>query len=80
MVKVLMIMHHIVLCILGIDLVSGGHHLHLWVDHAEPKSEFQAEQVEWVFGGPQASSCEKANIVVITASPGALTNNPCILL
>jgi hypothetical protein len=31
----------------------------------------QSEQeVQWVFGGPQASSYEDANIVVIKASPG----------
>jgi hypothetical protein len=33
-----------------------------------------------VVGGPQASSSEDANIVVIKASSGALTNNPCLLL
>jgi hypothetical protein len=36
--------------------------------------EIQAEQVQWVFGGGQASSCEEANIVVIKASTGA--SNP----
>jgi hypothetical protein len=49
------------------------------VDHAELKSEFQAEQVQWVFEGSQASNCEDTNIIVIKASPGALTNPPCIL-
>jgi hypothetical protein len=40
----------------------------------------QAEQeVQWVFGDPQASSCVDANNVVIRASPGALTNAPCLL-
>jgi hypothetical protein len=33
-----------------------------------------------VVGGPQTSSSEDANIVVIKASSGALTNNPCLLL
>jgi hypothetical protein len=42
--------------------------MHIRVDHAEPKSEIQAEQVQREFGGPQASSCEDANIVVIKAS------------
>jgi hypothetical protein len=41
------------------------------IDHVEPKSEIQAKQVQGVFGGPQASSCEDANIVVIKASPEA---------
>jgi hypothetical protein len=44
--------------------------MHIRVYHAEPKTEIQAEQVPGVFGGPQASSCEDANIVVIKASPG----------
>jgi hypothetical protein len=38
----------------------------------ELKIEVQAEQkVQWVIGGPQASSCEDTNIVMIKASPGA---------
>ncbi len=64
-------MHHIALCTSCIALFNCGHLLHIRVDHAEPESEFQAEQVQWVFGGPQASSCEDANIVVIKASPDA---------
>jgi hypothetical protein len=63
-------MHHIALCTACIALVNGGHLLHMCVDHAEPKSKFRAEQVQWVFGGPQASSCEEANIVAIKTSPG----------
>jgi hypothetical protein len=40
----------------------------------------QAEQeVQWEFGGPQASSCMDVNIIVIKASAGALTNAPCLL-
>jgi hypothetical protein len=34
----------------------------------------QAEQVQWVFGGPQASSCEDANIVGSRQAPVHLTN------
>jgi hypothetical protein len=45
--------------------------MHMRVDHAKPESEFQAEQVQGVFRGPQASSCEDANIVVIKACPGS---------
>jgi hypothetical protein len=40
-------MHHSALCTPCIALVSGGHVLHMRVDHAEPESEFQAEQVQW---------------------------------
>jgi hypothetical protein len=38
-----------------------GHLLHIWVDHVEPRTEDQAEQVQWVFGDPQASSYEDTN-------------------
>jgi hypothetical protein len=69
-----MIMHHIALC--------TPHTLHYLIvaifsyalDHAEPKTKIQVEQVQWVFRGPQASSCEDANIIVIKASPEA--SNP----
>jgi hypothetical protein len=54
------------------------HHMRLFytLDHAEPQTEIQAEQVQWVFRGPQASSCDDANIVVIKANPG--TSHPII--
>jgi hypothetical protein len=44
------------------------------VDHAELESESQVEQIQWVLRGPQASSCEDTNIIVIKASHGA--SNP----
>ncbi len=69
MVKLLMIMHHIALCTPCIALVNGGHLLHMRVDHAEPESEFQADQVQWTFGGPKASSYEDANIVESRQAP-----------
>jgi hypothetical protein len=65
-------MYHIALCTPYIALFNYSHLLHIWVDHAEPESEFQAEQVRWLFEGPQASSGEDANIVVMKASPNAL--------
>jgi hypothetical protein len=49
------------------------------IDHVEPKSEIQAKQVQGVFGGPQPSSCEDANIVVSKVSPGASHQSPCLL-
>jgi hypothetical protein len=49
------------------------------IDPAESKTEIQVEQVEWVFGGPQSSSYEDANIVVIKASPSAFNHAPCLL-
>jgi hypothetical protein len=38
--------------------------------------EIQAEQVQRVFGGPQVSSCEDVNIVVIKASSGVSNHYP----
>jgi hypothetical protein len=67
-------MHHIALCTLWIALCNCGHFFAYALDHAEPKPEFQAEQIQGVFGGPQASSCEDANIIVINASPDALNH------
>jgi hypothetical protein len=75
-----MIMHHTVPCTPCIVLFNCDHLLHIRIDHTELESEFQAEQVRWVFEGPQASSDEDANIAVIKASPSALTNDPCLLL
>jgi hypothetical protein len=39
------------------------------MDNVEPKTNIQVQQAQGVFGGPQASSCEDANIVVIKAGP-----------
>jgi hypothetical protein len=66
----LMIIHYIALCIPCIALFNCGHLLHILVDHVELKTEDQAEQAQWVFRCPQASSAEDANIVVIKANPG----------
>jgi hypothetical protein len=57
-------MHHIALCIPCIALVNGGHLLHMQVDHVEPETEIQVEQVRWVFGGSQASSGEDTNLAL----------------
>jgi hypothetical protein len=63
MIRILMIMHHIALCTPCIALCNYDHLLHIRVDHVEPKTENQAEQVQWVFRDPQASSCEDTDIV-----------------
>jgi hypothetical protein len=55
-------------------------HVRVRVDHAEPKSEFQAQQVQRVFGGTQASNCEDANIVVIKEIPDAFNHAPYLLI
>jgi hypothetical protein len=46
------------------------------IDHVEPESEIKKEQIQGVFGDPQVSSCEDANIFVIKASPGASHHYP----
>jgi hypothetical protein len=76
MLMLLRFMLHIALCTSCITLFNCGHLLHIQVDHAEPKSKFQAEQVRWVFRGPQSSSYENANIVVIKASIGTSNHYP----
>jgi hypothetical protein len=62
MINMLLIMHHISLCTAYIALFNCGHLLHKRVDHVEPKTENQAEQVQWVFRDPQTSSYEDTNI------------------
>jgi hypothetical protein len=62
MVRILMIMHHIARGTPCIALFNCGHLLHIRVDHVEPKTKNQAEQVQWVFIDPQASSCENTDI------------------
>jgi hypothetical protein len=69
-------MHHIALCIPCITLVNCGHLLHMRIDHTESKSEFQAEQVRWVFRDSQASSDDDANIVMIKTSLSASNHLP----
>jgi hypothetical protein len=72
-------MYHNALCTSCIALFNCGHLLHIWVDHVELKMKDQAMQVQWVFGDPQAPSCNDANIVVIKASSGASNQCPCLL-
>jgi hypothetical protein len=54
--------------------------LAILTDHAEQVSEFQAEEVQWVFGAPQVSSGSDANIIVIKASPDAFNHAPYLLI
>jgi hypothetical protein len=72
MVKMLMTMHRIALCTPCTALVNCDHHFAYALDHTEPKMKVQAErEVRWTIEGPQAPSCENANIVGIKASPSA---------
>jgi hypothetical protein len=58
-----MILYHIALYTPCIALFNCGHLFAYTLDHAKPKMKIQVEQVQWVFGDIQASSCEDANIV-----------------
>jgi hypothetical protein len=40
------------------------------------KTGISSGQVQGVVGGPQASSCEDAIIIVVKARPGALNHRP----
>jgi hypothetical protein len=44
------------------------------IDHIEPESEIREEEIHGASGGPQMSSCDDANIVVIKISPGAFNH------
>jgi hypothetical protein len=80
MSRMLLFIYHIAFCILCNALVNYGHLLHVRVDHMKSKSEFQTEQVQWVFGDPQASSCENANIIMIKTSSGVFNHASCLLI
>jgi hypothetical protein len=41
------------------------------IHHVEPEPKIKKEQVQGLFGGPQALSCKDTNIVVIKASSEA---------
>jgi hypothetical protein len=43
--------------------------MHFTVDHAETKAEIQAEQVQRVFGGPQAKSGKDTNLALDQGKP-----------
>jgi hypothetical protein len=65
----LLILHHIIVCTPCIVVFNCGHLLHIRVDHVEPKTENQAEQVQWVFRGPQSSSGEDTNLALDQGKP-----------
>jgi hypothetical protein len=67
-------MHHIALCTSCIALVNCDHHFAYVLDHVEPQPEMRSKSKE--YGGPQAISCEDANIIVIKACPGASKHRP----
>jgi hypothetical protein len=72
------VLHHISLSyLMHCIILLSAHSCAIVIDHTELELEVQAEQkVQWVFGGPQASSCKDANIAVIKASPSACNHYP----
>jgi hypothetical protein len=64
-----MIMHHISLCTPCTALFNCDHLLHIQVDHAELKTEIQAEQVQWVFGGPHVPSVRILTLILNQDKP-----------
>jgi hypothetical protein len=65
-------MHHNALYTPCIALFNCGHLLHIWVDHAEPKSEIQVEQVQKEYGGPQASSARILTLLLDQGKPQSI--------
>jgi hypothetical protein len=61
MIRLLLSMHHIALCAPCIALFNCGYLLHMRIDHAEQKSEIQAERVQMEYDGPQAPRCMDTN-------------------
>jgi hypothetical protein len=60
--------------------MSVAHMCIFALDPVEPKTKIQSEQVQWLFGGPQASSGRDTNLDWIKASPGAFNHAPCLLI
>jgi hypothetical protein len=69
-------MHHIAFCTSCLEHFNLGHLYSYPGRSHRVEIGDKKEQVQWVFGGPQALSCEDANIVVIKTSPGASHHNP----
>jgi hypothetical protein len=73
MSRMLLFMHYITLYTPCITLFNCDHLLHVLVDHVESESKFQVEQVQWVFGGSQASSGEDTNLDLDQGKPRCIT-------
>jgi hypothetical protein len=79
MVKIVMIMHHTILCTPCIALFNCGHLLHIRVDHVEPKTDNEAEQVQWVFGTHKRQVLRILTFLRIKASLSASYQSRCVL-
>jgi hypothetical protein len=77
MIRFLLLLHHIApFTSLIAPYRSRLMYVPYVIDHAETESEIKKEQVQGALGGPQASSYEDTNIVVIKASPDASNHHP----
>jgi hypothetical protein len=77
MFSLLLFMHYIALCTSSIALFSCVHLSHMQVDHAEQKSEIQAERVQKKYDGPQVPSCMDTKLAI--GSRQALVQHTTIL-
>jgi hypothetical protein len=64
-----MIMHHIALCISCIASLPLAHARSFMLGQVEPESKIQAEQVQRLFGGAQASSGKDTNLALDQGKP-----------
>jgi hypothetical protein len=71
MSRSLLFMHHIAFASHALHHVDLGSCMCICNISRGARTGDQKEQVQGVFGGPQAPSCDDANIVVIKASPSA---------
>jgi hypothetical protein len=56
--------------------LSNYHRMHIIdIDRAESKMEVQVEQVQKVYGGPQATSCMDTNLDLDQGKPRCITPN-----
>jgi hypothetical protein len=70
MIRIIMIMHHISLCISCIALYNYGHLLHIRVDHVEPKTENGCSEIH------KRQVTRILTLLRIKSSPGAPNHLP----
>jgi hypothetical protein len=80
MLILLLFMHHIALCTPCIALFNCDHLLHIRVDHTEPKSEIQTEQVQREYGGPQAPNVRIPTLLLGQGKPWCITPQSLIFI
>jgi hypothetical protein len=76
MLRLLLFMHHIAFAPHASHHVYIGSCMCIWDRSRGAETGDKKEQIQGVFGGPQATSCEDANIIVIKANPSASNHHP----